>query len=152
MMMWALFQPRSATPRLEPGRLYYPASATHIVTKYWNYLDNPLRHPDCNEWEFTKNAMSYDAEALCHMNLSSYEPAVDVEAPEKSLRIATNAALSRRKPIQDAQDCWKPQGNAPEECDTVGPSSLTGSVDVVGSAPRLGLTDTCVAQGNHSYT
>jgi hypothetical protein len=83
MMMWALFQPRSATPRSEPGQLYYPASATHIVTKYWHYLDNPLRHPDCNESEFTKNAMKYYAEALSHMDLSSYEPAVDSEAPEK---------------------------------------------------------------------
>jgi hypothetical protein len=96
--------------------------------------------------------MGYYAEALSHMDLKSYEPAVDSEAPDKSLRIATQAALSRRKPIQDAADCWEPTGNAPEECGTVGPSSLTGSVDEEGSAPRLGSTDTCVAQGNPSYT
>jgi hypothetical protein len=69
--------------------LYYPASATHIVTRYWDYLDNPLLHPDCNESEFTKNAMGYYAGALSHMDLSSFEPAVDSEAPDKSLRIAT---------------------------------------------------------------
>jgi hypothetical protein len=83
MMMWALFQPRAAIPRSEPGQLYYPAFATHIVTKYWDYFDNPLRHPDCNESEFTKNAMMFYSEALSHMDLSSYEPAVDSEAPEK---------------------------------------------------------------------
>jgi hypothetical protein len=128
MMMWALFQPRSAAPRSEPGQLYYPASATHIVTKYWAYLGNPLRHPECNESEFTKNAMRYNAEALSYMNLSSYEPAVDADAPEKSLRIATQAALSRRKPIQDAHDCWNPTGHASEECGTVGAGSQTHAI------------------------
>jgi hypothetical protein len=131
---------------MEPGQLYYPASATHIVTKYWDYLDNPLRHPDCNESEFTKNAMGYYAEALSHMNLSSFEPAVDSEAPDKSLRIATQAALSRRKPIQDAQDLWEPRRES-----AVGPTSLSDPIGT-GLAHRLGSTDTCVAQGNPYYT
>jgi hypothetical protein len=146
MMMWALFQPRSATPRKEPGQLYYPALATHVVTKYWDCLDNPLRHPDCNESEFTKNAMGYYAEALSHMGLKSYEPKVDAEAPEKSLRIATQAALSRRKPIQDAHDCWNPTGDAPEECDTEGIGSQTCAMGTE-SDSTTGSTSTCVAQG-----
>jgi hypothetical protein len=95
--------------------------------------------------------MSYYAEALSHMDLKSYEPAVDSEAPDKSLRIATQAAVSRRKPIQDAQDYWGPQGHAPEECATGGLGSQTSPIEP-DSAPRLGLTDTCVAQGNPSYT
>jgi hypothetical protein len=132
---------------MEPGQLYYPASATHIVTKHWDYVDNPLQHPDCNESEFTKNTMGYYAEALSHMNLSSFEPAVDSEAPEKSLRIAIQAALSRRKQIQDAQDLCEPRR---ERAD--GLTSPSESVTGTDSAPQLGSTDTCVAQGNHSYT
>jgi hypothetical protein len=147
MMMWVLFQPRSATPRMEPGQLYCPASATQIVTKYWDYLDNPLRHPDCNESEFTKNAMGYYAEALSHMNLSSFEPAVDFEAPDKSLPIVTQAALSRRKPIQNAPDQWEPRRES-----AVGLTPLSEPVHGTDSAPRLGSTDTCVAQGNPFYT
>jgi hypothetical protein len=33
MMLWSMFQPRAATPRSEPGQLYYPAAATHNVEK-----------------------------------------------------------------------------------------------------------------------
>jgi hypothetical protein len=68
------------------------------------------------------------------------------------LSIATQAALSRRKPIQDAQDCWKRTGNAPEECGTEGPGSQTCAIAGTDLVPRLGSTDTCVAQGNPSYT
>jgi hypothetical protein len=109
MMMWAKFQPSSATPRSEPGQLYYPAAATHIIDKYWDYLNDPVTHPDCNESEFTKTAMSHFAAALSPMDLSNFEPMVDSEAPDKSCRIATQAALSRRKPIQDAPDFWGPR-------------------------------------------
>jgi hypothetical protein len=152
MMMWALFQPRAAAPRSEPGQLYYPTSATHIVTKYWNYLDNPLQHPDCNESEFTKNAMRFYAEALSHMDLSSYEPAVDSEAPEKSFRIATQAALSRRKPIQDAHDCWGTIGHAPEECATDGYGSLSSPMAGTESGPTTGLTGTCAGSPSPPQT
>jgi hypothetical protein len=109
MMSWSKFQPRFATPRSEPGKLYYPAAASHIVEKYWNYLDNPVSHPDCNESEFTKAAMTHLAAALSEMDLSSFEPSVDAEAMEKPCRIATQAALSRRCPIQDAYDYWVPR-------------------------------------------
>jgi hypothetical protein len=91
--------------------------------------------------------MGYYAEALSHMDLRSYEPAVDSDAPDKSLRIATQAALSRRKPIQDAHDCWNPTGHAPEECVTAGSGSLSSPIAGTESDPTTGLTGTCDAQG-----
>jgi hypothetical protein len=69
MMMWDKFQPRAATPRSEPGQLYYPAAATHIIQKYWDYLNDPLACPDCSESDFTKAAMSHFAAALSPMDL-----------------------------------------------------------------------------------
>jgi hypothetical protein len=84
MMIWAKFQPRSATPRTEPGKLYYPATATHIIQKYWDYLNDPVTHPDCSESEFTKAATSHFAAALSSMDLSEFEPAVDAEASDKA--------------------------------------------------------------------
>jgi hypothetical protein len=47
------------------------------------------------------NAM---AEALVSMSLDSWEPQPNDVAPEKFLRIAQTAALSRRCLIQDALD------------------------------------------------
>jgi hypothetical protein len=58
--------------------------------------------------------MRHYADALRSMDLSSFEPLVDSEAPDKACRIATIAAASRTLPIQDARDFW----NAPEECGT----------------------------------
>jgi hypothetical protein len=56
------------------------------------------------------------AEALAPMSLDSWEPQPDSEAPDKSFRIACTAALSRRCPIQDANDYWKsPEEQAQEE-------------------------------------
>jgi hypothetical protein len=119
MLLWAAFKPRAASPRTEPGQLYYPAAATHIIQKYWDYLNDPSSHPDCDESEFTKDRMQHFAAALSDMDLSSFEPSVDSEAPDKACRIAQMAAASRRLPIQDARDFWEPPGNAPEECSTV---------------------------------
>jgi hypothetical protein len=146
-MLWAKFQPRSATPQTEPGQLYYPSVATHIVEKYWAYLNDLLSHPDCKETQFTKGAMAQYAAALSPMNLASFEPLVDADASDKHCRISQVAVLSRRKPIQDAQDCWEPRGECAAE-----PGSQTCSIVGTDLAPRLGSTDTCVAQGNPSYT
>jgi hypothetical protein len=42
------------------------------------------------------------------MKLSTFAPEVDVEAPDKSCRVAHDAAVSRLGPIQDAIDYWNP--------------------------------------------
>jgi hypothetical protein len=65
--------------------------------------------------------MNEYASALYSMDTRSFEPMVDAEASDKSFRIARDAALSRRCPIQDAIDYWA----SPEE-------TVTGSG---GSAP-----------------
>jgi hypothetical protein len=128
MMMWSKFHPRSATPRSEPGQLYYPAAATHIFQKYWDYLNDPVTHPDCDESEFAKTAMSHYAAALSAMGLSDFEQAVDAEAPEKPCCISQTAALSRRMPIQDAPDLW---GQRRESADSsvIAPAQDSHNVD-----------------------
>jgi hypothetical protein len=50
--------------------------------------------------------MTEFAAALSQMDLSSFEPTVDADAPEKSVSIAHQAALSRRCIEQDAIDYW----------------------------------------------
>jgi hypothetical protein len=56
----------------------------------------------------TRDAMNKFANALVNMNLSSFLPKVDAEAPDKSCRIPHDAAVSRLCPIQDATDYWAP--------------------------------------------
>jgi hypothetical protein len=106
LQSWAKFQPRLLKPRREPGTLYYPAEYTHVFQKYWEYLNVPLSHPDCSESDFTKAAMHEFASSLSTMDLRSFEPKVDVEASDKSCRIAHDAATSRLCPVQDAIDYW----------------------------------------------
>jgi hypothetical protein len=106
------------------------------------------------------------AEALSEMDLDSWIPQPDTQAPEKSQRIARTAALSRRCPIMDGVDYRKsPEEQAWEESATIESGVISGmhrsSEDTEGSGvamvgtesiPGSGQTDTCVAQGNHSYT
>jgi hypothetical protein len=124
LQSWAKFQPRLALPCSEPGKLYYPAAYTHVFQKYWNFLDNPLSHPDCSESDFTKDAMNEYATAVSQMDLSHFIPEVDAEASDNACRIAHDAAVSRRCPIQDAVNYWV----SPEEAAT----------DSGGSAPNQG--------------
>jgi hypothetical protein len=57
------------------------------------------------------------AAARLHFSLNML---VDAEAPDKSQEISFAGAMSRRCPIQDAQDYFSsPQDQAQEECDTV---------------------------------
>jgi hypothetical protein len=62
------------------------------------------------------------ASALSQMDLSSFIPEVDAESPDKSCRIAHDAATSRKCPIQDATDYWLSQ----EEAATVSDGSAPG--------------------------
>jgi hypothetical protein len=86
--------------------------------RYWDYLDNPVNHPDGNESGHTKQNMSEMAAALSSMDLSSWEPLVEAEASDKSCRVAHSAAISRICPIQEATDYWNPTGNAQESIGT----------------------------------
>jgi hypothetical protein len=91
---------------MEYHLIYFPAAYTHVFEKYWDYLNDPVKHLDCSETELTKDAMSELASALSTMDLSHFIPKVDAEAPDKSCRIAYPAAVSRKCPIQDATDYW----------------------------------------------
>jgi hypothetical protein len=122
---WAKFQPRIAKPRSEPGQLYFPAAYTHVFMKYWDYVNDPVQHPDCCETEFAKDAMTEIASALSRMDLSHFEPLVDAEAPDKACRTAFLAATSRKCQIQDATDYWN-QGPGQEEAGTVSGGSALG--------------------------
>jgi hypothetical protein len=171
MKDWAQFQPRLSKPRLDPGLLYYPPEYSHIFEKYWDVLNDPTQHPDQDMSSHSRDSMSVMAEALSVMKLDNWIPQPDTEAPEKSQQIARTAALSRRCPIMDAVDYWKsPEEQAQEEiatgesgflpaqsemhrssADTAGSTSLSVP-DGTESTPGLGPADTCVAQGNPSYT
>jgi hypothetical protein len=124
MQAWASFQPRLAKPRQDPGLLYYPAEYTHVFQKYWDYLNNPVSHPDCSETDHTKNSMSRMASAIASMSLSLWEPQVDAEAPDKSSRVAHKAALSRKCPIQDAANYWLPVESQVETATASGSPAL----------------------------
>jgi hypothetical protein len=120
MKDWAQFQPKLAKPRVDPGLLYYPAEFSHMDEQYWDYLDDPTKHPDADPSAQYFPAMSLYAEAVSSMDFSGFIPQPDAEAPEKSQRVASLAALSRRCPIQDATDYWSSiQDQAQEESGTV---------------------------------
>jgi hypothetical protein len=87
---------------------------------YWDYLDDPTKHPDVDPSAHHFSPMPLYAEAVSAMDFSDFTPQPDAEAPEKSQRVAGLAALSRRCPIQDATDYWTtPQEQAQEESVTV---------------------------------
>jgi hypothetical protein len=108
MKDWAEFHPKRSARRQDPGQLYYPAEYTHVFQKYWDFLNDPTQHPDCSESDHTKSSMQYMAAALSEMNLENWQPQLSDVSPEKSQRVAHDAALSRRYPIHDSVDYWPP--------------------------------------------
>jgi hypothetical protein len=113
MKTWAKFEPRQAFPRTDAGQLYYPAVFSHMFEQHWDFIHAPLQEnaPCVSAERYASNAarLVFSCDAL-----------VDAEAPERSIRIAQSGAVSRKYPVQDAQDYWStPQEQAQEECDTV---------------------------------
>jgi hypothetical protein len=114
MTDWAQFQPRKAKPRVNSGQIFYPTEYSHIFEAYWDFIQGPS--PDLA----TSAPMAQYAFAAQGLDFSDCTPLPDVEAPEKSQRVSSVGALSRRWPIQDANDYWSsPQDRAQEECVTV---------------------------------
>jgi hypothetical protein len=113
MKLWARFEPRSACPRKDAGQLFYPAAYSHMFEQYWDFLHAPTQEDALDD------NMGRYASAAARL-VFSQNALVDAEAPVKSLRIAASGAMSRRYPVQDAQDYFSsPQEQAQEECDTV---------------------------------
>jgi hypothetical protein len=114
MKDWAQFEPRSARPRVKAGQIFYPSAFSHMFEAYWDFIQAPSQE------EATSESMSKYASAASGLDFSDCTPLVDVEAPEKSQRISSVGALSRRCPVQDANDYWSsPQDQAQEESVTV---------------------------------
>jgi hypothetical protein len=116
MKDWATFQPKLSKPRVTPGSLFFPAEYTHIMQECWEYLDDPTKHPDVKvDAPYFPYIQQYTA-AVSVMDFSEFEPQPADIAPEKSQRVAQQAALSRRCMVQDACDYWgSPQDQAQEE-------------------------------------
>jgi hypothetical protein len=136
MKDWAQLQPRLAKPRVNPGHLFYPSEYSHMFEVYWDFLTDPIHHMDaCHS-----DSMSQYASAASSMDFSDFIPQPDVEASEKSQRVSSVGALSRRCPAQDANDYWSsPQDQAQEECVTVScgfaPASDVHNVDTGAGDP-----------------
>jgi hypothetical protein len=114
MKDWAQFEPRLARPRVKAGQIFYPSAYSHMFEAYWDFIQAPSQE------EATYESMSKYASAASGLDFSDYTPLPDVEAPEKPQRISSSRALSRRCPVQDANDYWSsPQDQAQEECVTV---------------------------------
>jgi hypothetical protein len=146
---WAAFKPNEGQPRKYPGRLYYPAPSTHVVEKYWNHLFDLPSHEDfAKESDVSKDRMAIFSQALRTMKKTkNWHPQVDAEAPEKGLRIAQEAAVSRVHLIADGPNQW-------EVCrgGTVGFGSL--SLPMVGTelVSGTGSTEGCGHDGPPSHT
>jgi hypothetical protein len=113
MRMWANFDPRPARQRKDAGQLYYPAQYSHMFELHWDFIHAPTQEAALDKY------MSKYASAAAQLEFTK-DALVDAEAPEKSLKIASSGAMSRRYPVQDAQDYFSSlQEQAQEECDTV---------------------------------
>jgi hypothetical protein len=109
MACWAVFKPRDEQPRKYPGRLYYPAQFSHIMEKYWSHIFDLPSHPDfVTESEISNKRMTIFSQALrSFKRTKNWQPQVDAEAPEKGLRIAQEAAVSRVHLIADGPNQWE---------------------------------------------
>jgi hypothetical protein len=109
MMDWAHFRPSRSKPRRDPGQLFFPDQCSHIFERYWDVLCDPVQHPEFPDFQETDKTISYMQAmtiGISGMSLGNWVPLPEAQAPEKSIRVAHTAALSRRCPIQDASDYW----------------------------------------------
>jgi hypothetical protein len=145
---WAIFIPRKASKRIYPGRLFYPDGVSHILAMYWNHLCDLPSHPNFkNESPVCQQRMTIFSQAWRKFKrMTNWAPQPTAEAPEKNLRIAEDAALSRVRSIADGPNQWEMYRSS---TDTDG-----SGVAMVGteSSPGLGTPDTSVARGNPSQT
>jgi hypothetical protein len=99
---WATFQPRHKSPRLFPGKLFYPNEASHIFQLYWDHMADLSSHPAFkNETPICQAAMLAFSEGLRHYNCETWETLPVADAPGKFAKIANDSAISRLRPIAD---------------------------------------------------
>jgi hypothetical protein len=107
LMWWDSLQLRKKRTRQMPGQLFYPVEHSHVLEKYWDYLENLEYHPEFSqESEFTQGCMKHCSSALSKLNLADCTPRVSAEAKQSDLETVEDAAISRMHPIQDGSDMW----------------------------------------------
>jgi hypothetical protein len=142
---WATFSPRLSTPRIFPGRLFYPDEATHIFTECWNCFEDLASLPSfSSKSPICQAEMLRCSEGLSKLRHSKWAPQPTAEASEKSARIAEDAAVSRLRPVSDGPNQWAMHRSRAR---TVGPPSLGSSAVGTESAPGLGSTGTRATSG-----
>jgi hypothetical protein len=81
--------------------------ASHILEKYWDHLTKLDQHPDfASESPKCQEQMVQFSRALAKLRHKNWVPLSTAEAQEKDSGIASEAALSRLRPIPDAPDQW----------------------------------------------
>jgi hypothetical protein len=155
----AVKYPAGATPSKCIIIIIFSAEYTHVFQKYRDVLNNPLQHPGSGaESDRTKSYMQDMAAALSEMDVGNWEAHSSDVASEKVQRVAHDAALSRRYPIQDSVDYWTaPAEQVSEEEAMIAAGKISGRAggqDTDGdslqgvamsseSSSALGSTGTC---------
>jgi hypothetical protein len=155
-------QQRLAKTRVDAGQVYYPAAYSHMVEQHWDFLHSPRSEDSENE------PMGKYASAAAARLRFSLDMLVSEEAPDKLQESAYAGAMSRRCPVQDAQDYWGTlEEQAQEEQETLSKgfradrsspgtdgsaSSPDGSIVGTGLGAGTGSMDTCAFRQSPSYT
>jgi hypothetical protein len=142
---WVSFQPRLAMPRHCPGNLFYPDAASHVFEESWQFLDDLSQMPTfSSKSPVCQSAMVSFSQGLSRLHFDGWIPHPVAEAPGKLAKIATNASISRVRPIADGPNQRDMHRSGAIQ---FGIGSL--SFPMVGTAlgAGTGSTDTCDAQG-----
>jgi hypothetical protein len=145
---WATFQPRLQNPRQFPGKLFYPDSVTHIIHELWNHLEDLGSSPGfSNRTPLCQAAMLAFSQGLSNLSCDSWAPQPSAEAPEKLVKTANSAAISRLRPIADGPNQWlMHRSSAATDGSPNAVSPMVGTESGAGT----GSMDTRVASGNPS--
>jgi hypothetical protein len=99
---WISFNQRAGNPRKYPGRIYYQNEATHIMTDCWNHFEDLSGSPGFSQKNpICQMEMMRFSEAFSRLDHTNWYPQPVAEAPDKSARVADDAAVSRLRPIPD---------------------------------------------------
>jgi hypothetical protein len=111
---WAIFQPRRAMPRQDPGSLFYTKAFFHAFERYWDYLACLDQHPDFkSEVKHTQYCMMFFSQGLSAMAAQgTFELRSSAEAKEDDVETVEHAAVSRLRPIQNGLDYCEEHGRS----------------------------------------
>jgi hypothetical protein len=136
MAAWAQFQPRLSTPRVFPGRLFYPDEVSHVIQDCWTSLEDMSSSPGFSDKSpICRAAMLAFSEGLSRMDTLNWAPQPAAEAIGKfgkTASIAEIAAHSRLRPIADGPNQWEMHRSSAA---TVGGIPLPWSVQSQAPAP-----------------